>query len=105
MVGLLSGSEEIELIMNEFGIAGERFTIFLNNVFDDIAPGYFSGLEGFWQKFAFAGAKAIHLCGSGPAIYGLFETKEEASAVYSRIKEQGMKCYLMNTAVSPGQLS
>ena len=105
LVGLLNGSEDMELIMNEFGITRERFTVFLNNVFDDVAPDYFKGLNAYWQKFIDAGAKVIHVCGSGPALYGLFETKDEASVVYSRLKEQVIRCFLVNTTGNMGCLS
>src|SRR4030042_6669000 len=40
----------------------------LLNVFDKVAFGAFPGLEDYWRRFEAAGAKDIHLAGSGPAL-------------------------------------
>lgn len=102
LVSLIYGSEDMELVMNELGLGREGFSFLLFNIFDNVAFECFEGLKDYWQEFQGAGAKVIHLAGSGPAIYTLCQTEEEAKQIYRRLKERGLECYLAHTLESTG---
>jgi len=67
------------------------------NVFDNVAPDSFSGLEAYWQQFLKAGAKEVHLAGSGPALFTLEKDKAQAETIYRHLQQQGLQSYLTNT--------
>jgi len=73
------------------------------NVFDEVAFDCFAGLEGYWQQFLKAGAKEVHLAGSGPTLFTLVKDKVEAENIYDSLREQGLESYLVETleAVEP----
>jgi len=69
----------------------------LFNVFDNVAFDSFTGLRDYWQKFVKAGARDVHLAGSGAALFTLTEDKTEAEDLYVRLQQQGLECYLTET--------
>jgi len=75
----------------------------LFNVFDGVALDCFAGLGVYWQQFLKAGAKEIHLAGSGPALFTLVEDKTEAEKIYDNLQKQGLESYLTETleAIEP----
>ena len=89
LVGLLTG--------------GKVVTPIQFNVFDDVAFDCFDGLEGYWQQFLKAGAKEVHLAGSGPTLFSLLKYKTEAEKIYDNLQKQGLESYLAETleAVEP----
>jgi 4-diphosphocytidyl-2-C-methyl-D-erythritol kinase len=97
LVGVITHEEEAELNLNEWGIGQERYTNYLFNVFESIAYDKFPGLAGYRDEFLEAGAPAVHLAGSGPALFALFFSQEEAGKVYLRLKEKGLECFLTST--------
>lgn len=64
------------------------------NVFEKIAFALFPGLDRYRQAMQEAGARRVHLAGSGPCLFVFFWDKEEADAVFSRLKRQRLECYL-----------
>ena len=50
----------------------------LCNVFDQVGDAAYGNLSAYRQALAETGALAVHLCGSGPTLYGLFS--DEAAA-------------------------
>lgn len=55
------------------------------NAFDRAALETFAGLEDYRQRLTDAGAEIVHLAGSGPALFALMETEEQASRVVKRL--------------------
>jgi len=43
------------------------------------------------------GAPHVHLCGSGPALFTLFDDRSAAEELYTRCRNQGMEAYLAGT--------
>jgi len=77
---------------------GREFTpSLLFNTFENVAFDSFTGLSEYWQKFVKAGAKDVHLAGSGPALFTLIEDKIQAEDLYIRLQQQGLECYLTDT--------
>ena len=64
------------------------------NVFERIAFAFFANLDRYRQVMREAGAPWVHLAGSGPCLYALFSEEREAGEVFSRLKRQGLECYL-----------
>jgi len=76
----------------------------LFNVFDDVARDSFAGLEEYWERFLKAGAKEVHLAGSGPALFTLMKDKAQAEDLYIRLQQQGLESYLAETLAAIDKL-
>lgn len=74
----------------------------LFNVFEGIAGDNFAGLEEYRQSFLKAGAKEVHLAGSGPALFSLTRDKFQAESISKHLKEEGLECYLVDTMRAKG---
>jgi 4-diphosphocytidyl-2-C-methyl-D-erythritol kinase len=101
LAAVITHDETAELNMNEWGIGEERYIEHLFNVFESVAYDKFPGLAAYRDEFLQAGAPAVHLTGTGPALYSLFFSASDAEKVYSRLKAKGLECYLTSTRDSP----
>jgi 4-diphosphocytidyl-2-C-methyl-D-erythritol kinase len=97
LAAIIAHDEAAELNMNEWGIGEERYVQHLFNVFEGVADEKFPGLAKYRDEFREAGATAVHLTGSGPALYSLFFNAADAAGVYSRLKAKGLECYMAGT--------
>lgn len=84
LAALLTGGN-----LDEETLVGQLF-----NVLDDVAPDNFAGLGDYWQQFLEAGARQVHLAGSGPAMFTLVKDKVQAEKVYRNLQRQGLESYL-----------
>ncbi len=64
------------------------------NVFERIAFDFFPGLDKYRMIMKENGAPGVYLAGSGPCLFTFFSGKEEAGELFSRLKKQGLECYL-----------
>ncbi len=69
----------------------------LFNVFKNIAFHLYSPLLSFNVSLIKVGVCDIHLAGSGPALFSMFQDKEKAGEYFTRCKDQGVKAYLAVT--------
>jgi 4-diphosphocytidyl-2-C-methyl-D-erythritol kinase len=69
----------------------------LHNTFEEIAPKFFGGFNFARSAMIEAGAKMVHLCGSGPALFSLVHSKDEGERLVEVLKNAGWKAYLVNT--------
>jgi len=69
----------------------------LFNVFDKVALDAFPGLEDYWRRFAEAGAKDIHLAGSGPALFAPVDSESGAKEIQRRLRQQRLEGYAVST--------
>ena len=69
------------------------------NVFDRVAFDAFPGLEDYWRRFEEAGAKNIHLVGSGPALFAPVDDEAKAEKVCSLLTRQGLEAYAVSTLI------
>jgi 4-diphosphocytidyl-2-C-methyl-D-erythritol kinase len=67
------------------------------NVFEKVAFDFFTGLDKCRKTLEEAGAPGVHLAGSGPCLFTPFSGKEKASELFSRLKKQGLECYLASS--------
>jgi 4-diphosphocytidyl-2C-methyl-D-erythritol kinase len=64
------------------------------NAFERVAFDFFSGLDKYRKILEEAGAPRAYLAGSGPCLFAFFSGREEAAELFSRLKKQGLECYL-----------
>lgn len=69
------------------------------NIFDKVAFDAFPGLEDYWRRFEEAGAKDIHLVGSGPALFATVDDEAEAEGICGLLCQQGLEAYHVSTVV------
>jgi 4-diphosphocytidyl-2-C-methyl-D-erythritol kinase len=69
----------------------------LFNTFENIAFKDFTIRRVYVDHLQKLGAPHVHLCGSGPAVYTLFEDKAPAEELYDRCCNHGMEVYLVET--------
>lgn len=67
------------------------FNTFENIAFQDKV------LLGYKEHFLKLGAPHAHLCGSGPALFTLFDDRSATEELYTRCRTQGMQAYLTAT--------
>jgi 4-diphosphocytidyl-2-C-methyl-D-erythritol kinase len=71
------------------------------NVFERVAFDFFPELDKYRNTLQEAGAPRVYLAGSGPCLFSLLAEAKEAGEVFSRLKKQGLECYLAFSL--PGQ--
>ena len=69
----------------------------LFNVFDEVALDNFAGLGKYQEQFLKAGAREVHLTGSGPALFALVRGKNQAEKIYENLQKQGLESFLNDT--------
>jgi 4-diphosphocytidyl-2-C-methyl-D-erythritol kinase len=79
---------------------GEFKPSMLFNTFENVAFEFFPKLKVYKEHFIKLGAQNVHLAGSGPTLFTLLEDKAQAEDLYTRCKDQGLKCYLAETLAS-----
>lgn len=80
--------------VNWLNARSEQSPPVLFNVFDNIAPAFYTGLEKQRQLFIEAGARDVHLAGSGPALFTLAKDGAEAEGICCRLGEKGLESYV-----------
>jgi 4-diphosphocytidyl-2-C-methyl-D-erythritol kinase len=70
---------------------------FLFNVFEQVAFDFFPKLSECHSILLKAGARSVHLSGSGPALFTLAPDKAHGEAILNRLKNEGQKAYLVHT--------
>jgi len=70
---------------------------FMFNVFEKIAFDFFPGLDKYRKALEEAGAREAHLAGCGPCLFTFFAMEKEARDLFSRLKKQGLGCYLASS--------
>ncbi|MFC1899428.1 4-(cytidine 5'-diphospho)-2-C-methyl-D-erythritol kinase [Chloroflexota bacterium] len=74
---------------------GEITDAYLYNVFDGVARDNFAGIDEYWRQFLKAGARTVHLSGSGPTLFALAEDKNQAEEIYLNLWQKGLESYLV----------
>jgi len=64
------------------------------NVFERVAFRFFPELDKYRKALQEAGGPQVCLAGSGPCLFSFFSDAKEAGEVFSRLKKQGLECYL-----------
>lgn len=69
----------------------------LYNTFERVAFDFFSGLEAYREKLLAAGAPAVHLAGSGPALFAIVPNRSAGEAMAQRIGDPNLRMYITHT--------
>jgi len=69
----------------------------LFNTFENIAFDDFNIRRVYVEHLDKLGAPHVHLVGSGPSLFTIFNDKTQAEDLYIRCKDQGMEVYLVET--------
>jgi len=67
------------------------------NVFEKVAFDFFPGLDKYRKTLEEAGAPGVYLAGSGPCLFTFFSGEEKAGELFSRLRKQGLECYLASS--------
>jgi 4-diphosphocytidyl-2-C-methyl-D-erythritol kinase len=78
---------------------GQFDTVMLFNTFENVAFKD-NHLKEYKEHLIKLGAPHVHLAGSGPALFAMFEDGEQAQDLYTRCKDQKMCVYLMRTNIA-----
>lgn len=70
---------------------------FLFNVFEQVAFDFFPGLSDYRSSLLKAGARSVHLAGSGPVLFAIVPDKTHGEAIIKRLENEGQKAYLVHT--------
>ena len=89
--------EATERLESQLTKAGEVEPEMLFNVFDRVAPDYFSDLGSYRNQFLKSGAREVHLAGSGPALFTLTGDKDQAEEIHRNLQQQKLESYLTHT--------
>jgi 4-diphosphocytidyl-2-C-methyl-D-erythritol kinase len=85
-------------LVEELKTGGKFTPSLLFNTFENVSFTRSSRLSVYRSHIAKIGATNVHLAGSGPALFSILEDRDEAEDLYTRIRDQGMECYLTDTA-------
>jgi len=64
---------------------GETEAVVLYNTFDSVAAEAYNGLQRYREALEKAGAGETHLAGSGPLLFSMFHSRQEALAVQAKL--------------------
>jgi len=70
---------------------------FLFNAFERVVFNFFPKLTECRSILLKAGARSVHLAGSGPALFTLAPDKAHGEAILKRLENEGQKAYLVHT--------
>ncbi len=76
---------------------GEFSAEMLFNAFENIAFDEFNIRRVYVEHLLKMGAPHVHLAGSGPALFGMFNDKAKAEDLYRSCQDQGMNAYMGRT--------
>jgi 4-diphosphocytidyl-2-C-methyl-D-erythritol kinase len=70
---------------------------FLFNVFEQVAFDFFPRLSEYRSSLLKAGARSIHLAGSGPALFTIVPDKARGETILKRLEKEGLVACLVHT--------
>lgn len=76
---------------------GEVSASFLFNVFEQVAFNFLPGLSNYRSSLMKAGARSVHLAGSGPALFAPAPDKARGEAILKHLEGEGQEACLVHT--------
>jgi len=92
-----TGGQITDRLVTSLARGREVTSASLFNVFDEVALDNFAGLGEYKEQFLKAGAREVHLAGSGPALFTLVRDKNQAEKIYENLQKQGLESFLNDT--------
>jgi 4-diphosphocytidyl-2-C-methyl-D-erythritol kinase len=79
----------------EDGVVKDGFPMY--NAFDSVAFDMYEGMEWYWKKFTSAGAREVHLAGSGPTLFTMLYDRGRAEELHRLLLDLGLETYIVKT--------
>jgi len=92
-----TGGQITDRLVTSLARGREVTSASLFNAFDEVALDNFAGLGEYKEQFLKAGAREVHLAGSGPALFTLVRDKNQAEKIYENLQKQGLESFLNDT--------
>jgi len=92
-----TSGEYTRKLVTHLGHGGKVEDTFLFNVFEQVAFDFFPKLTEYRSSLLKAGARSVHLAGSGPALFALVPDRARGEAILKRLENEGQKAYLVHT--------
>jgi len=86
-----------ESLVKVLKMGRELQSYMLFNTFENVALDSFIGLKLYKEHIVKLGAPHVHLAGSGPTLFTMFNNEVEAEDLYTRCQDQGMRAYMVRT--------
>ncbi|HUV52546.1 MAG TPA: 4-(cytidine 5'-diphospho)-2-C-methyl-D-erythritol kinase [Dehalococcoidia bacterium] len=92
-----TSGQHTERLVTHLKHGGNIESSFLYNVFEQVAFDFFPRLSDYRSRLIKAGAREVHLAGSGPTLFALVSDKSQGEAVLKNLKSEGLEAYLVHT--------
>jgi 4-diphosphocytidyl-2-C-methyl-D-erythritol kinase len=92
-----TSAQHTEKLLIHLNHGGNVDDSFMFNVFERVAFDFFPALSDFSSSLVKAGARSVHLSGSGPTLFSLVPDKPRGEAILSRLKKEMLEAYLVHT--------
>jgi len=89
-----SGGEHTQAFLDNIANSSTGTISGLFNAFDRAGSRCYTRLAHYRQVFLEAGASEVHLAGSGPVLFSLFEDEMKAGEAFKTLQERGLETYL-----------
>ena len=70
----------------------------LYNIFEDVILPEFPGARGLKSRLLTLGARSALMSGSGPSVFGIFDTPESAKVAADALRGEGIRAYVITSA-------
>jgi len=94
---LFTSKEFTQKLVAHLNHSGQVEDSFLFNVFEQVAFDFFPKLAEYRSGFLKAGARSVHLAGSGPALFTLVPDKAQGENLLKRLKDEGLEACLAHS--------
>lgn len=89
--------QQTQKLVTHLNHGGKVENYFLFNAFEQVAFDFFSQLTDYRSRLLKAGARSVHLAGSGPTLFTLMPDKARGENLLKRLKGEGLEAYLIHS--------
>lgn len=93
----LTSGEATRRLADRIERGGNILADHLHNAFEGVAGSIFDSLGEYRRRFLAAGAREVHLAGSGPTLFCLVEAEAEGKRLAGSLRGQGLEAYVAAT--------
>jgi 4-diphosphocytidyl-2-C-methyl-D-erythritol kinase len=90
-----------ERLVDRLRATGDLQVPMLYNAFEQVAFTFFAGLSDYRTRLMQAGARRVHLAGSGPSLFVLVQNEIEGKAIVNTLGARGIAAFLACTVDAP----
>jgi len=93
-----TSGQHTQKLVTHLNHGGNIEETFLFNVFEEVAFDFFPGLSEYRSGLLKAGARSVHLAGSGPALFTIVPDKARGETILEQLEKEVLGAYLVHTA-------